>query len=175
MKHSHAGKSSLNFFKPEELFDIIDIKQDMIVLDAGCGQGDISESISQYVSKVISVDQDEESIDILKNKNIKNINAVIGDINNIEFIDNSLIDICFLINVLHGFVANKEKNAIDELERVIKKNSQLVIVEFKKDASIGPPKEIKLSKEEVKNIFSQFEEKAYKEFEFHYEIVLFKI
>ena len=58
MKHSHAGKSSLNFFKPEELFDIIDIKQDMIVLDAGCGQGDISESISQYVSKVISVDQD---------------------------------------------------------------------------------------------------------------------
>ena len=172
-KHHHGGKSSEQFFKAKDILHELNLNKNQILLDAGCGNGYLSIEASKKVKKVIAIDLHEESINSLKNYNIENIEAIKADINKLNLNNNS-IDVCLLINVLHGLIQNKEDDSIKELNRVVKKSGLLCVVEFKKESSMGPSQEIKLDSKQVEEIFPGFKKVKSVEMTNHYKLILEK-
>ena len=161
--HEHSGKSSRIFFKPNKILEPLHLDKSMTLLDAGCGDGYLSVAAAKKVKKVYAIDIHEESINKLKSKNIPNIEARVGDF---SILPN--VDVCLLVNVLHGLIANEEP--IDELMKIKK----IAVVEFKKNSIFGPSKNVKLGKEQVLDIFKGYKEIYHKNFLMHYMVVLQK-
>jgi len=84
-------------------------------LDIGCGEGRFSLAASSIVGdcgQVVAIDKHKASINILKKiiaqENIGNVLAFTGDATKRIPVNDNAIDVCLMVNVLHGFVLNKE-------------------------------------------------------------------
>jgi len=160
--HEHAGRSSKGFLNAKKIISELDIKEGSTFLDAGCGVGQFSIAASGVVGargNVYALDIDHHAISSLKDeiakKDIKNIDAIISDLTEHIPIGDRSIDVCFMANVMHGFAANKEVDRVfSEVTRVLKPTGTLAVVDFKKRFSLGPPKAIRLSPEDVEKIIS---------------------
>lgn len=164
-KHEHGGKSSKSILNAKKVIGKIDLKKGFSFLDVGCGEGHFSLAASECVGiegKIYAMDIDKNAIDSLRKKieekGIKNIKVMTGDITKGLPMEDKSIDACFMANVLHGFAANEETNAVmGEVLRILRKDGRLVVVEFKKGFGIpGPPREIRLSPEEVESLLAPF-------------------
>ncbi len=164
-KHFHHGKSSKDILDAEFVLNSIGLKKGDIFLDAGSGDGYMSLAASKIVGekgKVYAVEIWEESINILekeiKEQKIGNIESIIADISAKIPIDNAIIDICYMGNVLHGFVENEDyDNVMKEISRIIKLEGTFAVIEFKKIKNIpGPPFPVKMTPEEVEKIISDY-------------------
>ena len=185
-KHLHGGMSSEGFFQPDLILKELGNLEGKNFLDVGCGDGHFSLATSKLVGdkgKVLAIDIDKKSIDTLqkeiKTSNIKNVNALVLDITKGTPLKNNSIDVCIMVNVLHGFAANKEIDTVlKELIRLLKVNGAIVIIDFKKiNGTPGPDLSIRLSPEDVKNIFSLYNyktEKIFKVGSFHYGMIFHK-
>lgn len=160
-KHFHHGRSSREILDPNRVLSVTGLKKGDTFLDAGSGDGYMSLAASKIVGdegKIYAVDVWEESVNNLKEeiekKNIKNIEAIIGDITQKIPIADESIDILYMGNVLHGFVENDEVEPVmKEIQRVIKQGGSFTVVEFKKEESArGPPLHVRITPEEVGKI-----------------------
>jgi len=163
--HFHHGKSSKDIIDAEFVLKSIGLKEGDIFLDAGSGDGYMSLAASKIVGdegKVYAVDIWEESMNILnkeiKEKEISNIKAIIADISDEIPVDDENIDICYMGNVLHGFVENKDYDEVmGEIKRIIKPGGLFSVIEFKKiEGMPGPPFHVKMTPEEVEKIISDY-------------------
>ncbi|MFH1400210.1 MAG: class I SAM-dependent methyltransferase [Nanoarchaeota archaeon] len=173
MVHHHAGKSSAAFFAADDILHPLGLSSDMVLLDAGCGDGRIAMDAASKVRKVFAFDIHNESIAAAKAIAPSNVDARVVDLKSIPLNDCG-VDVCVLVNVLHGLVANDEHAAIAEISRVIKDNGTLAVVEFKTDSHFGPPKDIRLSAKDIVDTFVGFEESQRKMMEHHFMLVLKK-
>ncbi len=207
-KHLHHGRSSRNILDSKNVLTKIGLKKGDILLDAGCGDGYLSIAASKIVGdegKVYAVDNYEESIAILKKRiqreGIVNIEAIVADITKKIPLKDEIIDICLMVNVMHGFVANNEvEEAMGEIARVIKEGGAFSVVDFKKTEDsvsslistkpklarltqnlklrvIGPPMSIRLSPDEVGKIIAQHGFEVIKNVEigpYHYAVISIK-
>ena len=171
MSHQHgnqpvaAGKSSYDFVQVEKVFTALDLKAGTTLLDLACGRGAYSLHAAKLVlpkGMVHAMDLWEEGIALLTaelaNQGIDNVKpAVVDAAQHIPLANNS-VDCCLLATVLHDFVEiNVEQNVLAELARVIKPGGLLGIVEYKvKDGKPGPPKNIRLSPEQTKQLMTPF-------------------
>ncbi len=151
-KHEHGGKGTGLFVNTKKVISSI-LDKDGYFLDVGCGPGDYLVSASKISDNLTGIDIHEESIHKVKGLGF---NGLLVDVTKkTPFSDNSF-DSILISNVLHGFCANHiDKKVLLEIKRVLKKNGKLGIVEFKKNALIGPPKEIKLSDNQVEIILNK--------------------
>ena len=183
-KHEHSGGGSSHFSDPSSILRTAGVRAGDILLDLGCGKGAFSLAASGLTGpsgKIYALDIYEDSIrelqKTIKEKSLNNIETVVADaVKTIPLPDKS-IDICIMSNVLHGFVANSELPGImANLEKIMKRESRLVIIEFKKSLlSFGPPFSIKLNEEELKKTLEIYGYEALSGFKpgpFHYGIVL---
>ena len=103
------------------------------ILDAGCGNGEFSISLSQQfpASRIIGIDYSEDMITVCehaKNDNDRdNIEFKVADFLNTPFDDNEF-DITVCINTIHHIHKNDLDKAIEEIARITKKT---VILEIK--------------------------------------------
>ena len=68
-----------------------------------------------------------------------------------------IFDVVLMVNVLHGFVVNGEADAVlKEVSRILNPGGRVAVVEFKKGAIFGPPKDHRISPEQVKGLFKGF-------------------
>ena len=165
-KHFHHGRSSKQILDPSRVLSAIGLKAGETFLDAGSGDGYMSIAASSIVGengRVYAVDIYEESMNILKNeikeKKIKNIIPIIADISEKIPIEDEIIDICYMANVLHGFVQNEDTDGVmKEITRIIKPQGVFAVIEFKKeDSTHGPPMHVRITPDEVKNIVENYD------------------
>lgn len=110
-----------------------DLLKDKYVLDVGCGQGLILSLIAKKCKKAIGLDLSRESLEQaqkgLKEIGITNAEFVLGDAENLPFIDNAF-DTIYSIGVLHH--TPDTQKGINEIHRVLKKNGKAIIMLYRK-------------------------------------------
>ena len=153
-----AGRSSFALVDQDKVFTELQLKGGTTFLDLGCGRGEYAVVASKIVGNdgvVYGVDLWEEGINSLRQKasarGSKNIMAMVADAGKRIPLEDMSIDVCFMATVFHDLVlANISEGALREISRVLKKQGELAIVEFKKiDGPPGPPLSSRLAPEEV--------------------------
>ncbi len=152
--HKKYGPSSFAMHNYKNIFNKLNIKENEIFLDLGCGAGDYSIYASNLLKdkgKIYSIDNNQSIINNFSNRikeqKINNIEIINSDIKQkIDLADNT-IDICLVATVLHSTNYEKFKNKIfSEIVRVMKNNGRLAIIECKKkNTNFGPPIENRIS------------------------------
>jgi ubiquinone/menaquinone biosynthesis C-methylase UbiE len=146
MRHEHSGHSTMKYVDIPKVISLL-VDEKAVFLDIGCGPGDYLKEARKRTENAIGIDTHAPSIAVV---NSMGILGIVADATKNIPLENDSVDSVLIANVLHGFIANNEDaSALKEVVRVLKKGGLLGIVEFKKDAKAGPPREIKLSPEDV--------------------------
>lgn len=162
--HRIQGRSSESFVDAGEVISRLNLRGNEVFLDAGCGDGHVAFKAYDMMNNdaiIFAVDIYEPSIQDLEadieKKNITRMVPLLGNIaGNIPLPDKTL-DITLMINVFHGFVAQKNVHeAIEELKRVTKPGGKIAIMDYKKqETKYGPPFFVRQSPEELDDLFNE--------------------
>jgi len=164
-KPTAAGKSSYDLIDKDKFFKELNLQEGIAFLDVACGRGAYCLAASEIVGekgRVYGVDLWEEGIELLKaaadEKSAGNIAALVSDAAKQIPVDGRSIDVCLMATVLHDFVEDKiDQEVLHEIVRVVKPKGILAIMEFMKiDGPPGPPRQIRLSPEQVDSLLSPF-------------------
>ncbi len=122
---------------PDKFIQRSGIKEDMRVLDLGCGSGAFTTFVARAVGekgKVYAFDIQPEMLEQLErklsrpeNKNIKNIKLIEGNAYELPFDDNSL-DLVYMVTVLQEIP--DRNRALHEVKRVLKPGGILAVTEL---------------------------------------------
>ena len=158
-KHNHKGKTSEKLLDKFKIVNELPLSKGMNVLDAGCGDGYMSVMFAEAVGetgKVYASDIDKNSIEIIKTENkLKNLEPSVQNITTKTTFPDHSMDFIYLSTVIHGFSQAQRQGFISEIKRLLKPNGFLAILEIKKEPMpFGPPQEIRLSPDDLKNLFS---------------------
>lgn len=148
-------KFSEGLLNDDIILDELPVYHGQTILDAGCGNGYMSEKFADHVGEkgiVYAVDKEELSIKNLKKENDKNnLIFMVADITTTTQFADCFFDLVYLSTVLHIFSADQVERFIKETKRILKPGGTLAIVTFKKvDTPFGPPVESKESPEELR-------------------------
>jgi ubiquinone/menaquinone biosynthesis C-methylase UbiE len=113
--HKERFKNSLNFLNP---------KKEDIILDAGCGEGELTRKIARKCKKVIGVDIAKSALKTARKNSPKNCIFRYGSLEKLEFSKNyfdKIVCVETIEHVLHP------KKVIKEFKRVLKKKGKLVL------------------------------------------------
>ena len=151
-----AGKSSFELVDADGLFKALNLKEDTVFLDLACGQGAYALAASEYIGvkgRIVAVDLWEDGIATLQNeashRGIDQLEATVVDVSQKLPLSDNSVDVCLMATVLHDLIEdNTDQTTLREVQRVLKDQSTLAIIEFKKiDGPPGPPIAIRLSPE----------------------------
>ena len=160
-----AGRSSFQDIDSNKLFSEIHLKEDMTFLDVACGRGAYSIAAARHIGEkgvIHAVDKWEEGIEHLKKeiseRNIQSIRATVADVSRKLPLETASVDVCLMAMVLHDlFRDGKGEGALKEVQRVVKPEGVLAVVEFKKiDGPPGPPIDMKISPKELEAVLSPY-------------------
>lgn len=167
------------FLNPEEILNQIDLEENMIGADFGCGSGGFTFPLAKKLKEgfVYALDIQELPLSALKGRaemeKITNIDFIHADIEKKTNIPESSVDIITIINVL--FQVEDKKSVLIEAKRLLKNNGKLLIIDWNnKNNNLSNQK---ISLDEIKKILKEIDLKIEKEFEagaYHYGILLKK-
>lgn len=164
------------FLNPSKVLDILDLKESLTAADFGSGSGGWAIPLAKRLKqgKVYAIDILQEPLSALKSKtrleNILNIEIVKSDVERTSKLLSNSCDLILMTNLL--FEVDDKKKTMEEGKRVLKKGGKLLIVDWKKEAPLGPKD--KVSVEEIKKIAREIDFKLEKEFEaglYHWALV----
>ncbi len=162
--HHNYGKSAemrKKYIPFEKVLSIVDLNKTDVIMDIGGGDGFYSKLFSERCAKVYYVDASSPAIELVKEKtqetpgNIEIMHENIcstnlpGDMNKI-----------FFSNSFHDIECREE--LIDRLTEAAGKPLTFILIEFKKNASFGPPESIKIGQDELDRIFQSHGYHLYK-------------
>ena len=159
--HHHAGKSSAEFIDARRVLRDIGLSEGQVVLDAGSGSGHFSKAASNIIGAggtVWALDSDQPSLDRLIRdiftSGLRNIRPLLADLTEPLPVKTGSVDVCLLVNVLHGLAWEKTAPAaLAEIAGVLKPGGRLAVVEFKKmQMDFGPPQEVRLEPQDVEKL-----------------------
>ena len=160
-----AGKSSFSLIDSSKFFSELGLMKNITMLDLACGVGAYAMAASSHVGpsgKIVAVDLWEDGIHSLKTeiqtRNIDNIFPHVADVSrHIPMADHS-VDLCLMATVLHDLVQdNTDQGALKEIERTLKPDGRLAVIEFKKkEGPPGPPMKIRISPKTLETFMRPF-------------------
>src|SRR4030043_1824876 len=146
------------FLHPEEIIRQFNIKRGMQVADFGCGAGYFTLSLAKVVSegKIYAFDVIEQALESVRSRakiqgflNIETKRCNLEIFGSSGLTDNS-VDLVLLANIL--FQSSDKAAIIREGTRVLKKGGQMIIIDWQADQPMGPPKDLVISMDEMKQI-----------------------
>lgn len=149
------NKARLEELNPRDTLKRAGFKEGMVLCDIGAGTGIFSIPATKISDNdIYALEKSDEMIEILKNriveKNIKNLKIKKVE-SNILPIGDKVCDLVIMVTVLHHI--DDKEFMIDEIKRILKDNGKLMIIEFhKRETSMGPPVEMRISEEELEEI-----------------------
>ena len=168
------------FLNPQEVLKELKLKEDMVAADFGSGSGGWVIPLAKKLEegKIYAIDILEEPLSALKAKTklekIVNVETIKADVEKeVNILDDNL-DLVLMTNLL--FECQDKKSVLSEAKRVLKKGGKILVVDWEKDALLGP-KEGRVSAENVKKIAKELNLKLEKEFKagtYHYGLILVK-
>ena len=161
--HSHprptgAGKTSFDLIDTELFFKMLDLKRGDTFLDLACGRGVYAMAIAErfdQAGKIIGVDLWSDGIeqlnDAARSRGLKPVEGLVGDAGEKLPLEDASVDVLLIATALHDFYNDGiADEALREVNRILKNDGRIVIIEFKKiDGPPGPPITSRLSPVEV--------------------------
>ena len=148
---------------PEKIIKNLGIGKGMAVADLGCGPGFFTVPLALAVGGsgvVYAVDSDARMLSHLQGNLEKLGSTPHGSVKRIEAdvtrtkIPSGSVDVALFANVLHDLA--EPRAFLNEVRRIVKKDSVVVDVDWKKmDTGIGPPLGLRLSAEESEEILQK--------------------
>lgn len=171
------------FLDPNQVLDQIGLQESMVAADFGCGSGGWVIPLSRRLTKgtIYAIDILKEPISSLRSRlkleGISNVKIVESDLEseNGSGLPPSICDLVLMTNLL--FEVEDRPGVIKEGRRVLKNEGRILIVDWKKNALLGPSQG-RISVEEVKKLLSSEGLKFEQELEageHHYGLVFQKI
>jgi len=168
------------FLSPSKILDKLELRSDMTAADFGSGSGGWVLPLAKKLEdgQVFAIDILEEPLSALKSKaqiqKISNIKTFVSDAEKRVPLADESCDLVLVTNLL--FEINDKKAVFAEGKRVLKKDGKILVVDWKKDALLGP-KEGRVSQEEIVKIVQEIGLKVEKKFDagtYHYALILVK-
>lgn len=148
------------WYNPEDILKQAGLREGIIFVDVGCGEGFFSLLAASMVGekgKVYAVDADASAIDKLKRKaeerNLKNVHAEAKTAEGTVFC-NHCADIVFYSMVLHDF--KDPVKVLCNAKKMLKPAGLLVNLDWKKlQMPFGPPLQIRFSEQQAAEFMTQ--------------------
>jgi len=167
------------FLNPKVVLEKLDLKENFIAADFGCGSGGWAIPLAKILTKgkVFAIDVLEEPLSALKSKlrgeGINNIELKRANVENgVPILSNSC-DLVLMTNLL--FEVENIENVLKEGKRILKTGGKILVVDWKTEASFGPEKKVNI--ENVKRLAEKIGLKIKEEFEagdYHWGLILEK-
>lgn len=149
--YSRSDRMKEQFIPLEKVIRAVDPEPDDVIVDAACGSGFYTLELAHRVSGVFAVDSNADAIEQLnarlRESGIENVNTVEGDI--CTYVPDSGNKV-FISNAFHDLACGEE--FIQHFAKGLNFPA-FILIEFRKDASIGPPVEIRISESRLTEIF----------------------
>ena len=129
MKDIHTKDAEINEIEKSIKY-LVNKKKYKKILEIGCGNGYTSKQLSEELNvNIVGLDYCEELIDIAKKRKLKNVNFCIGDVLKLDF-ESESFDIVYSERCLINLDSwQKQKKALNEIHRVLKKDGIYVMIE----------------------------------------------
>jgi len=150
------GEGRIKELKPHDLLKEAGLKEGMTCVDMGCGTGVFSIPMAEIAGnsgKVYGVDDSSDLLDYLSEKNPPtNLLLIKADVRDTG-LESSTADFCLLAFILHEI--NDHEKLLAEAYRLLKPGGIITVVEWRADRDTkGPPKDIRLSRDDLKQLFN---------------------
>lgn len=152
--YERAAEMRRKYIPVETVLKVADLGPEDIIMDVGGGDGFYSLIFSETAKKVIYVDPSESAASLIRSK----LESSSGKI---EILKEDICQMKLPHGVTKVFFSNSfhdiscRSQVVERFSRESNGKVEFVLVEFKKDADIGPPAHIKLGIEDLNSIFSE--------------------
>ena len=133
-----------NFVNPEEVLSQLDLSPNMTAADFGCGAGGWVLPLAEILEEgiVFAIDVQSSALSALQNRakmfSFNNIKPILANVElRIDRLPNKSCDLVLLTNLL--FQVENKQAVLEEAKRVLKPQGRLLIVDWVKQVSFGPP------------------------------------
>lgn len=172
----------VGFLNPQKVLEELELFKTMVIAEFGCGSGSFTLLLAKRLpeGKVYGLDIQEEPLSALvgraRAEGLRNIETICCDLEQEggSSLPADFVDVVLLPNAL--FQAESKRAMLQEAARILRRGGQMLIVDWKKEAPLGP-REGRIGSEEVKDLAEILRLKLKKEFEagaFHYGLVFEK-
>jgi ubiquinone/menaquinone biosynthesis C-methylase UbiE len=164
------------FVSPKQVLKELKLRKDMVAADFGCGSGSWTLALAEKTEdgKVYAIDVLEEPLSALaskaKAKGLANIETILADVEKSSKLENESCDLVLMTDLL--FQTENNKSVLEEGKR----RGNILVVDWKRDAVLGP-KEGHILPEEIKKNAGDLGLKLKKEFEagaYHFALIFEK-
>jgi ubiquinone/menaquinone biosynthesis C-methylase UbiE len=169
----------MEFLNPEGILEKLNLRENQIAADFGCGSGGWAIPLSRILKrgKIFAIDILEEPLSALslklKTEKIYNVEIRKADVEEKVPLLPESVDLVLMTNLL--FECKNKKKVLEEGKRILKKGGKILVVDWKENSPIGP--EEKVNKEEIKRLAEELGLELKEEFEagsFHYGLIFEK-
>lgn len=163
-QHRHPPRSADEYAKvlesperdawqqPHKVIQALALRKDEAVADIGAGSGYFTRRLAHHAAKVYAADVDPKLLEKTTASSPANVETILATPDDPR-LPPAGIDTIFICDVLHHIEGRPAYYA--KLKSSLKPGGRIVIVDFyKKKLPVGPPPEMKLSPEQVKNEFT---------------------
>lgn len=166
--HERAAEMRKKYIPVDKVLEVADLSPDDVIVDVGGGDGFYTFLFSEYVKKAIYMDPSEPAADMAEKQKKGKDNVEIRRDNVCEANLPEGVTKIFFSNSFHDMKCRD--HIIEEFSGSSGGNVEFVLVEFRKDADIGPPISVKLGPEELDSLFRKYGYEVAKRetFEKHY-------
>lgn len=138
--------------KPHEVIQALGLKPDSIVADIGAGTGYFATRLAHMVPQgtVYGLDTEPDMVKYLsaraKKLNLKNLVVLQSKSDSPQLPEK--VDLVLFVDVFHH--VESRSAYLEKIRTSLKQNGRISIIDFKMDGPIGPPREGRISQDQVK-------------------------